>query len=243
MLRRELRAAAKRERRTLLIGGLFWLVGGVVMIGTLILTGTRPAVPIFMAGIWAGQLPLLWTAFVTGQGFTHRFMGADAEEWTAAELAKLDKSRWHVFHDVLLEDTNIDHVVIGPRRVYAFETKWIGYELTPQRAKSLGGSAAWRAEQLRKALGHLGVSRTVRPMVVVWGPGARDIATAGGIPVKAAKARILFGWHADDWRKEMSAAISGVLEIDAPALEAVRTLSRQRPVEQRDVRTVAGPRS
>ena len=243
MLREELRAAAKRNRRHLVTGAVGWVVLGGVLLLTFRLAGYPGWAQGFVVGVWVGLLPFFWNMIVTALGFRHRYMGADAEQWTAEELAKLDRRRWSVFHDVLLEDTNIDHVVVGPRRIYAVETKWLGNEPTRYRIKALAGSAAWRADQLRRALQRHGVSRNVRPIVVLWGPGARELATPQGLSVKSANARIVFGLQAESWREEMNAAICGVLEIDAPALEAVRTLCRQLPPEQTVASSTAGSAS
>jgi hypothetical protein len=45
------------------------------------------------SGWTVGVLPLFWQKFLTGRGNAPRLMGDEAEEWTAAELTKLDDLR------------------------------------------------------------------------------------------------------------------------------------------------------
>lgn len=87
--------------------------------------GQRP----FATGLLVGFLPNLWLTFASAMGFAARSLGADAERWTADELRKLPRGSWAVFHDVMLESANVDHVAIGSGRVYAVETKWTSSEL------------------------------------------------------------------------------------------------------------------
>lgn len=72
---------------------------------------------------------VLMAGFAIGQIFSHgkqRRManaGLQAELYTAQELNRLMAHGCTVLHDVPGEKFNIDHVVIGPRAVYAIETK------------------------------------------------------------------------------------------------------------------------
>jgi hypothetical protein len=50
-------------------------------------------------------------------------LGALGEQVVSRELDQLSRQDYRVFHDVQFEGWNIDHVVVGPRGVFAVETK------------------------------------------------------------------------------------------------------------------------
>lgn len=95
----------------LLIAGLVWW-------------GAHPFVLGMLVGLWMGVMPLYVYLLKVSTGIAARDFGADAEQWTAEELGKLDEKLWRVFHDVPVRWGNVDHVAVGPGRVYAIETKW-----------------------------------------------------------------------------------------------------------------------
>ena len=51
-------------------------------------------------------------------------MGGMAEEFTAQELRRLHRRRWHLANGVLLKKADIDHVAIGPGGVLVVESKY-----------------------------------------------------------------------------------------------------------------------
>jgi hypothetical protein len=59
----------------------------------------------------------------TGQQRQKLNEAVDAEISTAQDLEQLKPSGYRVFHDIQTGKFNIDHVVVGPSGVYAFETK------------------------------------------------------------------------------------------------------------------------
>lgn len=181
--------------------------------------GADRAVAGFVVGATMGLLPCFWQVFLVGQGIAHRSMGADAELWTADELAKLNPRKWTVFHDVPLRFGNIDHVIVGPGRTYAVETKW-----TASVGRYLDGAIA-QASRQAKALSTLlreqGVMRDVLPILVVWGPGSAD--ALGPAPTLEGDVRVVAGRSAGTWRARIEAAADR-LETDGPALRAVEQI-------------------
>lgn len=65
----------------------------------------------------------IWRIFRAGRSRRIANAGLQAELYTAQELNRLMGLGCTVLHDVPGENFNIDHVVIGPRAVYAVETK------------------------------------------------------------------------------------------------------------------------
>jgi hypothetical protein len=178
----------------------------------------------FVSGLFVGILlgALLWLGHVlyVSLGLGHRSMGADAEEWTAAELGKLDH-RWEVFHDVPLARSNVDHVAIGPGRVYAIETKWTARSDVDRFLKGATWQAARQATELAAELRTRGAGREVRPLLVVWGPGMAD--RLGEKPQLVNKVPVVAGHHAAVWRERMTGALDR-LEADRPATQALLAL-------------------
>ena len=65
----------------------------------------------------------IWRIFKHGKQRRIANEGLKAELYTAQELNRLMTLSCTVLHDLPAEQFNIDHVVIGPRAVYAIETK------------------------------------------------------------------------------------------------------------------------
>jgi hypothetical protein len=171
-------------------------------------------------GFLLGALPFFGHVLYVALGLGHRSMGADAEEWTAAELRKLDH-RWEVFHDVPLSQSNVDHVAIGPGRVYAIETKWTSRSDVDRFLKGATWQAARQATELSVELRSRGAGREVRPLLVVWGPGMAD--RLGEKPQAVNNVPVVAGHHAEVWRQRMAGALDR-LEADRPATQALLAL-------------------
>lgn len=168
-------------------------------------------------GIGIGLMPMLWREFLIGRGIATREMGVIAEEWTAAELAKLDSSCWFVLHDLPGPHGNIDHVAIGPNRIHVVETKWTSAAGNRTYLQAAARQAEGNAQTIRTHLTAQGVvDREVLPILIVWGPGARDNAQE---PYREGETTVLMGPHAKVWRARMQEADKGA--PDRVALEAV----------------------
>ena len=220
-MRREVRGALRRNTTLLLRVVALYALAAAILVGTSVVFDSPSWQLPFTIGALVGFLPCLWLAFSSAMGFAPRWLGADAERWTADELRRLPSRSWAVFHDVMLDDFNVDHVAIGSGRLYAIETKWTSSELAHAHIKRLAGQAAHRANALRRALASRGVRRQVVPLLVLWGPAAHK--RYGDQPGMIGETRIVAGSASKDWLKRMqSAAANGA--IDYPARQAVREL-------------------
>lgn len=228
ILRRELRAAAWQNRRRIASGLIGWAVTGSAVVIGVRAAGAADWVQGFLAGALLMSLGLLLQAFIQGQGLSHRYMGADAEEWTAAELKKLGKD-WRVIHDVHLGVENVDHVVLGRSRLYAVETKWIGSGADYRRLKRYAGQANNRARLLERELLARGVPREVEPLVIAWGPGVKTFAGGDGTYFESERAWLFVGWDAKQWRTWIESTGVGS-RVDRPAVEAVRAICEEGPL-------------
>lgn len=169
-IRGERSALLRLYVRPILTFTLVWSVAGVAVFQ---FQGTD-----FQRGFWVGL-------FVTGlaampfwvlaaNGLMQKGMGADAEEWTAERLGKLDPRRWWAVHGLVFDRMDVDHVLVGSRHVFAIETKWCSY--TAALDRRLPGAIRQAQIGARKTAALLrskGAPRPVTPVVIVWGPGHR----------------------------------------------------------------------
>lgn len=124
------------------------------------------------------------TAVHLASGTHHRALGVFGETATAAAVC----GRWHHLRGwrhigglYFQRHGDVDHAVVGPRGIYAIETKWttgewkiIDSHLIGDHTEGVLAQARDSADRLRKVL-NLGRERLgveVRPVVFVWGPGA-----------------------------------------------------------------------
>lgn len=198
-----------------------WLLLAAASTWGVAAVGATPAMAGVNFGIYLGLLPFFFLLFQGAAGLTHRSMGADAEEWTAGELAGLDKRRWTVFHDVPIGAGNVDHVAVGPGRIYAFETKWTARTDTERFLRGAAGQACRGAAALRAELLARGVDRQVIPLLVIWGP--KHLIKLGDTPRLVGDARVVAGGASAGWLAKMEGA-GDRLEIDWPATQAVEQI-------------------
>ncbi|MCC5948218.1 MAG: NERD domain-containing protein [Nitriliruptoraceae bacterium] len=199
---------------------LVWIAFVAGLAALMIVLNVAQFVVGLLVGMLLGGLPLFAHAVFLSLGLGNRSMGADAEQWTACELEKLDR-RWKVFHDVPLSRSNVDHVVVGPGRVYAIESKWTARSDVERFLNGASRQAARQARELSEQLRAYGASRDVRPLLVVWGPG---MATRlGEKPTAINKVPVVAGPHSEIWRERMNGALDR-LEADRPAIQALTAL-------------------
>ena len=225
-VRRRLRSEAWGEVRqswrllTLAFGGYASAGGLLVWVLHLWSPGGGPP---FLAGVLVGSIPVIWQAFLVACGISQRSMGGEAEQWTARELRKLDERAWMVVHDVPLSRANVDHVAIGPGRIYAIETKWTSTAPHPAVVKRWARQAAGLASELQRDLTARGAPRDVVPVLVVWGRHAR--LRLGESPTMIGPTRVVVGGAAEAWLQRMREAADRFV-IDHPAGDAVRGIIR-----------------
>jgi hypothetical protein len=214
LLRADKVAAARRHWKQLLIAYLaLWAA-----LLSFVVAFPQPAFSKGLAvGVGLGTMPMLWREFLIGRGIATREMGVIAEEWTAAELAKLDSRCWFVLHDLPGPHGNVDHVAIGPNRIHVIETKWTSAAGKLHYLKDAARQAEANAQAIRTHLAAQGVvDREVLPILIVWGSGAAENAKD---PYLEGGTTVLMGAHAKVWRERMQQADKGA--PDRVALEAV----------------------
>jgi hypothetical protein len=228
-VRQQLRAeawAATRKNGGRLTGFLVVHLTFCAVAVTLYHRWGQPSLGWFVGGVLVGFLPFFFSTFLITQGIAQRQMGGDAEEWTAAELEALDRRVWRVFHDVPVRYGNVDHVAVGPGRVYAIETKWTSAGI--RYLDQLASCAERQARRLEEELRARGTAREVVPLLVVWGPKLAD--ELGEQPRQIGETRVVAGRHSSVWLEKMLNAADR-LEIDLPAARAVETLIREEGFE------------
>lgn len=221
IVRTEWRDERRRFRKLLIqgVGGMLAAVGGVIALSAW--WGVDRFFLGLIVGIGLASVPLLVTQLKISTGIAARERGADAERWTAEELDKLDPRQWKVFHDVPVRWGNVDHVAVGPGRVYAIETKW-----TTAKGRFREGfaqQAAKQATRLSEELSSQGVDRQVVPLLVIWGNGVADTLKHKPELDESSQTRIVAGTTATDWLERMSRAADR-FTVDWPATRAVRTI-------------------
>lgn len=213
MLRREAWRRARCSWRRLLV----FLVGWVVL--TVVVSGLQQTEFLrgLFAGLMLGLLGLFVMVFLVATGIAHRQMGGAAEQWTAELFKELDRGRWFVVHDVSFEQMNVDHVLVGPGRIYAVETKWTSWHGNPRFLQSARWCAERGARKLQRLLASRGLSRKVTAFVVVWGPGTEGMSPE---PVWKDGVGLVAGVHAEAWLARLRSSGSG-LARDLSAEQAI----------------------
>jgi hypothetical protein len=124
-----------------------------------------------LIGLYAGMAAVaIWRIYKHADLRRIANAGLQAELYTAQELNRLMALGCTVLHDVPCDRFNIDHVVIGPRAVYAIETKSVrkpkdNYKVTydgdrlhfpgfsdSKRLEQTRRQAEWLAKHLRQVL-------------------------------------------------------------------------------------------
>lgn len=176
------RQQAWREQRAFLRLRWMWLV-------PLWLTMASPTLlvwsffPPFLRGVVlggsvVGATAAVWSLVVQMTGTATRTMGAEAEQWTAQEIRRLQRRGWRIVNHLELgRDGDTDHVLVGPAGVVVLETKWSSRSwLVPSVAERTINA---RRQVSRNALRVQNWSKgwtgraPVRPVVVLWGGGLR----------------------------------------------------------------------
>lgn len=124
------------------------------------------------------------THFVlVASGATPLMMGELAEQWTAGELRKLQRGGWRVINHLRFAYSDADHIAIGSAGVFVIETKWSGLYWKDRWAGDRVDDARRQAQHAADHVSKLAAYRELglpkpKPLVVLWGEGAADLAGA-----------------------------------------------------------------
>lgn len=128
------------------------------------------------------MLSIFAFAFLFAGGGALLLAGSYGEAYTQEELDRAIKAGrvWSVVHNIELVTMDIDHLVLSPAGVLALETKW---RFKGAHRQWLGVAVEQADATARKArsvlrsrdIGHV---TQVRPVLVVWGGGRRDLPDA-----------------------------------------------------------------
>lgn len=183
------------------------------------LVGTFGAVIVFRS-LWGPQ----WGAFIGGVLLTTGFaatreavlagartlfprQGIDAEDFTQALLRKI-RGRRHVIRRLWFGSQDVDHVVVGPDRALAIQTKWTSNSMKVWEDGSLDVPHHFvddTAFGVRKINAFLNLSRRldlpVDGVLVIWGPGVpsdcKSAFQTGGI-------QVVVGPRSRTWRTDLT---------------------------------------
>lgn len=214
-LRGEALSRARKSWQQLGLFLILWSAAATVLVAIQNSTFMRG----FVAGLMLGLLGFFLMVFLVAAGIATRQMGGAAEQWTAQVLEHLDRRLWYVAHDVPFDSFNVDHVLVGPGRIYAIETKWTAWHDDPRFRDAAVKQAERASRKLRLLLHSLDLQREVIPLVVVWGPGTSEMSAdptwLGGVGIVA-------GAHANVWLSKLQMSGQGV----ARDLEAQKAVAR-----------------
>jgi hypothetical protein len=196
-----------------------------------------------VGGCTVGVISALAVLVMQVTGTAQMSMGATAEQWTVSELRPLRKAGWQIINHVALRPWDIDHVVIGPGRVIAVETKWSsrGWSVDAPDERLLRALRQARdgANDLRRwqPLRDAGL-QSVEPVLFLWGTNSGDNSPRQARPTRLEGVDVIRGREAAEvWR---AALLRGGSEGDVDT-DAVRRLweALDKQVRRRDERELA----
>jgi hypothetical protein len=176
-------------------------------------------------------LPILIVLIYSGTGPV--MMGANAEEWTSAEVRAALPATWRLHDEVGFDNSwDVDHVLVGPAGVFVLETKWRSsnrYDRRGRPTKQLRNAVqrtSTTADRFRLRL--LAVPHKLRtavhPVVVLWPAqrAGRTIQRLGDVevvpgPKVADWLRTLTGRTLDDSTRTRVSVALNHMEEDAAA--------------------------
>jgi hypothetical protein len=168
---RELQAEFLKELRWRLLAVAIFLTAITV---AMLVYARHPLISFAVGAMDASIVWLIALAAIEGTGSSTWRMGAEAERWTAEELAGLGGT-WRSVHAIGLRFGDVDHVVIGAGGAYAIETKWTSQtwrvrDLTKGGRLDHAADQVWnnrRAVEARLRAYH--ERMPVTPVIVLWG--------------------------------------------------------------------------
>lgn len=161
----------------------------------------------------------------SGDAAMNWFVGARAEREVGGKLAVFKARGWLLLHGYRRERGDIDHILAGPRGVFAIETKSYGYR--PSDVRQVARNAAWLRDHLQNkwVTGVLCVDDDRPPWrkEQIWVVSHRDIVgwleSYHDVPIDPddARARLVPevtarpGWWADMWSRVPARAREGAV--------------------------------
>lgn len=158
-----------------------------------------PAAPFVLEALILIEIAGVWFWMLIHDGELHRRLGIMGESWSASELAALKKRGWVMFDNVLFENFDVDHVLVGPAGVFAIETK---LTVMPNAEDYVDAAIRRSRAGARKVTLLLRPHRIhVTPVLFLWGPGYRDVAIDDSSGITIVK-----GNDVSHWVKDLSRA-------------------------------------
>ena len=190
---------------------------GIVVSAILAATLPDPVTWIFLGAYPVG---VAWSigGFLEWDGTHNKRIGVQAEGLTTDLMKRLKKLGWTAITNVPHKGGDVDLVLLGPRGVFAIETKYTsnleGFDpdsMTREKSEWLS-QARGGAADMKWRLSHLGV-KWVHPALVIWGPGVPTFDTSH---FTANQVFVAAGGRYREWLDEMLAlATDGELPVDA----------------------------
>ena len=186
--RRHLRTAHREAAKKL--KGPIAVLAGILVAGCLVIA-LLPTFPTFKAFIFgfltASCLAMIgWMLFVSSGSYGWS-LGKMGEEATAEAVVSSARRRqgWRLVNGIYFDKHgDVDHVLIGPGGVFVIESKFVTSPCRVEGCRVKGVTGREPISQARKGASKVekmlryGRERfdvTVRPVVVIWGPGRRQI--------------------------------------------------------------------
>lgn len=175
-----------------------------------------------------------WGLWTNDGAFWQR-KGSEAQRLTRKEFEKARVDGWTAVGPVVFERGDqrfdVDLVGVGPRGVLAVETKYTtNAKLTEANASQCLRKALWQAKQgandIANVLARHEISTEVKPVVVMWGPGAPTFQN-GWTRLKGVT--VVSGRQADIWRPMLA---GDSLDEDGRLVitQQLREIAKQGPV-------------
>ena len=195
------------------------------------------SVPFVLEGLIIVELGFLWLWLIVHDGELHRRLGIMGETWSKDELTWLTKRGWSLFNNVSFEHFDVDHVLIGPGGVFAFETKLSTLSDAQNYTAPAAHQSVANAKKITRLLRSYRVDVHTIPVLLLWGPGYRDLE-----PETFHDVTVVLGNDARSWIRTLEGAPRCLDEETVrDAADAVRHFQDSRQKYEAD-RTVTSSR-
>jgi Nuclease-related domain len=149
-----------------------------------------------------GTISALACFTIVFSGAAPAMMGDYAEQWTAQELRPLTEHGWKLINHFSLGKVDLDHVLVGPGGVIAFETKWSSepWSLRSQRVAQALAQLDGTARQLRlwEPCRRAQVG-SIQQVLVLWGTPKNGQPLSVGVTRPSDEPLIIAGSELQAW--------------------------------------------